>query len=163
MTEQDPQGSQGPLDDMTPPGDEGPLEDQAPPRDEDSPVGTGPSVPEDDVPLEDETPPETEMPPGFDYEEAEDSIPPEYRILFPEDGHSLTKITETPPKMILPLVRMRIIDEAYNPDRTVSLLELFVREFDRRMISRDRKGRLEAVRVLQGALDAAADEDEASM
>ena len=163
MTEQDPQGSQGPPDDAMPPGDEGPLGDQVPLRDEDSFVDIGPPVPEDGVPLEDGMPPETEMPPGFDYEEAEDGIPPEYRILFPEDGHSLTKITETPPKMILPLVRMRIIDEAYNPNRTVSLLELFVREFDRRMISRDRKGRLEAVRVLQGALDAAADEDEASM
>lgn len=104
------------------------------------------------------------FPPGFDAGEEESQIPQGFQVLFPSDKEvDLTNITETPPKMILPLVRMRIINEAYNPKRKESLLELFVREFDRRMISRDRKGRLEAVQMLQRALTMSDDEEEASM
>ena len=105
------------------------------------------------------------LPPGF--EEEEDALPAGYKVLFPdegdEDASDLTKITETPARMILPLVRMRIINESYNPKRKISLLETFVREFDRRMISKDRLGRLEAVQLVQGSLRRGDDEDMASL
>ena len=55
----------------------------------------------------------------------------------------LTLKTETPPRMILPLVRMKILEAASDPDRKKSLIQVFVEEYDRRMISFQRKGRLE--------------------
>jgi hypothetical protein len=63
--------------------------------------------------------------------------------------------------MIIPLVRARVIDAAHDEERTDSLLEVFVKEFDRRMISKDRKGRLEAVELIKGLHDAETDDDEA--
>ena len=51
--------------------------------------------------------------------------------------------------MILPMVRMALIDEATNRSRKESLISIFMRNFDSRMISRDRKGRIEAVQLLQ--------------
>lgn len=102
------------------------------------------------------------MPPGYFDEDKQ--LPPGFDILFPTDSDAdRTQITETPPRMVLPLVRMRIINEASNPKRKESLLELFVREFDRRMLSYDRKSRLEAVRMFQGAMMAAESEEEASL
>ncbi len=102
------------------------------------------------------------LPPGF--EESDDKLPIGYSILFPnedESGSDLTKITETPARMILPLVRMRVIDAASNPRRKTSLLEIFVQEFDRRMISKDRRGRIEAVQIMQGAARGDDEEDAA--
>lgn len=61
----------------------------------------------------------------------------------------LTLKTETPPRMILPLVRMKILEAASDPDRTKSLIQVFVEEYDRRMISYNRKGRLELLGALQ--------------
>lgn len=83
-------------------------------------------------------------------EEPEDNTPIGFQALYREDKTDLTKITETPKRMVLPLVRFRIINRSYDPTRKTSLLEEFVQEFDRRMISMDRKGRLEAVRLIQG-------------
>lgn len=83
-------------------------------------------------------------------------------IMFGDD-FDLTKLTETPPKMIMALVRTRVIEAALDPDRRVSLLEVFTQEFDRRMISRDRKGRIEAVQMIQGVLAAEQDEEEGVM
>jgi hypothetical protein len=40
---------------------------------------------------------------------------------------------------------------------------VFTQEFDRRMISRDRKGRIEAVQMIQGVLAAEQDEEEGVM
>lgn len=96
-----------------------------------------------------------------DFDDEEDPTPPGFRILFPGGDADITEITETPPKMILPLVRMRIIDQATDTNRKMSLLETFVREFDRRMVSKDRKGRIEAVQMLGAAMRGGDDEDEA--
>lgn len=92
----------------------------------------------------------------------EDYTPVGFKILFPEveDGADLTTITETPGRMVLPLVRMRLVDAAYNPRRRVSLNEMFVSLFDRRMIGYNRKGRIEGVRILQGAMRALEGEEE---
>ena len=112
-------------------------------------VESGELVPEQDFSL----------PGTYGYEDLDDEFggeasPLGFRQLFDPKGRSdLTKLTETPPRMILPLVRARIIDAAYDEERIEkgqSLLSIFVEEFDKRMISKDRKGRLEAVELIRG-------------
>ena len=61
----------------------------------------------------------------------------------------LTLKTETPPRMIMTLVRMKILEAAADPSRTQSLIQVFVEEYDKRMISYKRKGRLELLGALQ--------------
>lgn len=91
-----------------------------------------------------------------DNEKEEPFKPAAVRELFDTTG-DLTLKTETPSRMILPLVRLELIQEAANPKRTMPLLEVFRRAFDRRMISKERKGRLELLAAMQAA---AADEGE---
>lgn len=64
------------------------------------------------------------------------------------DG-DMTLRTETPPRMIMTLVRMKVLEAARDPDRSESLVSVFVKEFDRRMVSLNRKGRLELLGALQ--------------
>ena len=71
----------------------------------------------------------------------------------------LTLKTETPPRMILPLVRMKILEAASDPDRKKSLIQVFVEEYDRRMISFQRKGRLELLGALQALAEAEGGEE----
>lgn len=78
----------------------------------------------------------------------EDNKPIAYKILF-EETDDLTKITETPNRMIIPMVRMSLIAAAAKEDRQLSLIEIFQKTFDARMISRERKGRIEAVEIMQ--------------
>ena len=80
--------------------------------------------------------------------EQEGIKPAAVRELF-NPGDDLTLKTETPPRMIMTLVRMRILEEAANPARVKSLVQVFVEEYDRRMISLNRKGRLELLGALQ--------------
>ena len=63
--------------------------------------------------------------------------------------------SETPPRMVHTLVRMKVLEAARDPDRTESLISVFIREYDKRMVSLNRKGRLE----LLGALQAMAEGD----
>ena len=88
------------------------------------------------------------LPPGAYEHDDDEGKPTAYRVLFEESGPNLAKITETPTRMILPMVRMVLIDEATNPKRTESLISIFVRSLDIRMISRDRRGRIEAVQLM---------------
>ncbi len=85
--------------------------------------------------------------------------PPAYRILF-EQEDNLSKITETPTRMILPMVRMAIINAASDHERKESLIQTFMTEFDRRMISKERKGRLEAVDLMKAENRKDEDEDD---
>jgi len=71
----------------------------------------------------------------------------------------LTLKTETQPRMILPLVRMRILEAASDPDRKESLIEVFVKEYDKRMISLNRKGRLELLGALQALSESEGGDD----
>ncbi len=85
-------------------------------------------------------------------DDGEDPRPAPYRVLFDSDPEELVKITETPTRMILPMVRMALINEASKTTgkrNKESLISVFMRNFDSRMISRDRKGRIEAVQLLQ--------------
>jgi len=84
--------------------------------------------------------------------------PAAVRELFNVDD-DLTLKTETPPRMILPLVRMRILEAAANPDRTKSLVQVFIEEYDRRMISFNRKGRLELLGALQALAESEGGEE----
>jgi len=71
----------------------------------------------------------------------------------------LTLKTETPPRMILPLVRMKILEAASDPDRKKSLIQVFVEEYDKRMVSVNRKGRLELLGALQALAEAEGGEE----
>jgi len=71
----------------------------------------------------------------------------------------LTLKTETPPRMILPLVRMKILEAAADPSREKSLVQVFIEEYDRRMISYNRKGRLELLGALQALSDSEGGEE----
>lgn len=84
--------------------------------------------------------------------------PAAVRELFNVDG-DLTLKTETPPRMIIPLVRMKILEAASDPDRTKSLIQVFVEEYDKRMISYQRKGRLELLGALQALAEAEGGEE----
>lgn len=75
---------------------------------------------------------------------------------FTSSDGDMTMRTETPPRMILALVRMRVLEAARDPDREESLVSVFISEYDKRMVSLNRKGRLE----LLGALQALAESDE---
>jgi len=63
--------------------------------------------------------------------------------------------TETSPRMVLNLVRMRVLEAARDPERTESLVEVFIREYDKRMVSLNRKGRLELLGAMQAIADSA--------
>jgi len=89
--------------------------------------------------------------------EEEEVKPQAVRELFNIDG-DLTLKTETPPRMIIPLVRMRIIEAAADPSRTRSLVEIFIEEYDKRMISLNRKGRLELLGALQALAEGEGEE-----
>lgn len=80
--------------------------------------------------------------------EAEGIKPAAVRELF-NTADDLTLKTETPPRMIMSLVRMKILTAVADPDRTKSLIEVFVEEYDKRMVSYNRKGRLELLGALQ--------------
>lgn len=89
---------------------------------------------------------------GEEYVREDDSaIPLAIKRLYPNGKigpRDLSMVTETPPHMILPLVRMRMVAESLKDDREQSLLEIFVEEFDSRMISRARKGREEFIDIM---------------
>ena len=73
------------------------------------------------------------------------------------DG-DMTLRSETPPRMVQTLVRMEVLEAARDPERIaqgVSLVRVFIRAYDKRMVSLNRKGRLE----LLGALQAMAESD----
>lgn len=79
------------------------------------------------------------------------AIPLAIKRLYPDgdkDPRELSMVTETPPHMIMPLVRMRMVSESLKEGRERSLLEIFVDEFDRRMISRARRGREEFIDIM---------------
>jgi len=90
--------------------------------------------------------------------EEEGVRPAAVRELFNVDD-DLTLKTETPPRMILPLVRMKILEAAADPERTKSLIQVFVEEYDKRMISYKRKGRLEMLGALQSLAESDGGED----
>jgi len=89
--------------------------------------------------------------------EEEEVKPQAVRELFNTDG-DLTLKTETPPRMIIPLVRMKLIEAAADPNRTRSLVEIFIEEYDKRMISLSRKGRLELLGALQAIAEGEGEE-----
>ncbi len=93
--------------------------------------------------------------------EAEAAIPLAIRRMFPSGGteeDQLSMITETPPHMVMPLVRMKLVAAAMDPKRTQSLLEIFMQEYDRRMVSKGREGRKEFIEIMQA--ETRRDEDE---
>jgi hypothetical protein len=107
--------------------------------------------------------------PGATYADLEeeygdDQTPAGFKQLFsPRTSDDLVKVTDTPAKMVLPLVRSKVIVAATNPARQDSLLEVFMEEFDKRMISKDRKGRIEAVELIRGLNRREDDEEEAGL
>ncbi len=83
----------------------------------------------------------------------DDDRPLAIRHLYPSndefDSDHLTMVTETPPNMIMPLVRQRLVIAALDPNRKESLLQIFTKEYDLRMISKGRAGRQEFIDVMR--------------
>jgi len=92
----------------------------------------------------------------------ERSRPTAVRELYELSDEDLVLKTETPSRMILPMVRLAVIDAAADPKRKKSLLQVFREAFDRRMISKERKGRLELLAAVQAVI-AGEDEDIAEL
>jgi len=61
-------------------------------------------------------------------------------------------VTENPPRMIINKVRMRVILAAADPDRTKSLIQIFLETYNQEMVGFERKGRLEGLGALQALL-----------
>jgi len=80
--------------------------------------------------------------------------PAAVRELFSPDDKDMPLKTETHPRMVEVLVRLRLLEEARNLHRTKSLLQVFIEEYDKRMISFNRKGRLELLGALQALAEA---------
>jgi len=76
------------------------------------------------------------------------------RELFTPDDKDLPLKTETPPNMVVTLVRMDVLEAARNLDRDESLIRIFQRSYDTRMVSFKRQGRLEALGALQALAEA---------
>jgi len=78
--------------------------------------------------------------------EESDTTPFVVKALF---GDDLSLVTETHARMIIPKVRMRLLLEACNPDRTKPLVQIFLEEYNKEMVNFERKGRLELLGALQ--------------
>lgn len=74
------------------------------------------------------------------------------------DKEDLSLVTETPPRMVIPKVRMKLILAAIDPTREKSLIAVWLEEYDKVMVSYLRQGRLEALGGMQAL--AAAEEQE---
>jgi len=61
-------------------------------------------------------------------------------------------VTETPNRMIIAKVRMKLLLAASDPDRTKPLVQIFIEEYNREMVGFERKGRLEGLGALQALL-----------
>ena len=89
--------------------------------------------------------------------ETETSMKPEViRELY--EPESKTLITETPSRMILPKVRMRLMLAASDPERETPLIQVFLNAYEEEMISLDRQGRHELLGALQALADPSAGE-----
>jgi hypothetical protein len=69
-------------------------------------------------------------------------------------------ITENPPRMVLNKIRMKIVLAASDPTRTKPLIQVFLEEYNREMVSFERKGKLEDMGMMQ-ALMAESEEERA--
>jgi hypothetical protein len=88
---------------------------------------------------------------GLPDDDEEQVVNPAFRTLFESEDDILERITETPSRMIIPMVRLRLLEAAADPKRKKSLLRIFTESFDSRMISKDRKGRIEAVDLMKNS------------
>lgn len=78
-----------------------------------------------------------------------------------KDMENLARTTETPRENIMDAVRIKVLMESYNPKRPPgSLLGIYQRALDERMISADREGRREAVAMEQAKQKRLAEDSE---
>lgn len=87
--------------------------------------------------------------------EESDTTPYVVKALF---GDDLSLVTETHARMIIPKVRMKLLLEAANPDRTKPLVLIFLEEYNKEMVNFERKGRLELLGALQALAGDGGDE-----
>lgn len=72
------------------------------------------------------------------------------RALFPEPGKvNLAAVSEIPPRMILPFLRMVVSEAALDRKRTTPLSVIFRESFFVFMIGKDRRGRIEILTMTQ--------------
>jgi hypothetical protein len=65
------------------------------------------------------------------------------------DKEDLSLLTETHAQMVTAKVRMRLLLAAQDPTRSKPLVQVFLEEYNKEMISFERKGRLELLGALQ--------------
>jgi len=61
-------------------------------------------------------------------------------------------VTETPNRMIVTKVRMKLLLAASDPDRIKPLIQVFIEEYNKEMVGFERKGRMEGLGALQALL-----------
>ncbi len=89
--------------------------------------------------------------------DSQDQRPDVSKLLY--DTEELSLITEYHAQMILPMVGMKVYEAALDPHRTEPLITIWIREYNKAMISFERKGRLEYLGALQAlALEEAGEE-----
>ena len=66
-----------------------------------------------------------------------------------DESERLKMVTEIPPDLIMVAAIHATMDAALTPNRTRSLRSIFVEQIDKRMISRDRKGREEFIELVR--------------
>jgi len=92
-------------------------------------------------------------------EEEQQPLPVKELGFGPAQDGDMTLRTETPPRMVHTLVRMKVLEAARDPNRTESLVSIFLKEYDRRMVSLNRKGRLELLGALQALAESERERD----
>jgi hypothetical protein len=66
-----------------------------------------------------------------------------------DDPRKMALVTETPPRLVPTIVELKVLQAALDPNRKKPLVEIYIEELDRRMISYGRKGRMELLGALQ--------------
>ncbi len=85
----------------------------------------------------------------------EDIRPLAFKTLFPGEDRiesDLEMITEIPSNMLLAIVNLEVWQAASDLERVESLSSVYLRSLRKNMISRDRKGRIEAVELMNQTL-----------
>lgn len=88
---------------------------------------------------------------SFRHEERETSVPLAVKKLYPDSEVSpdeLSMVTDTPPHMIMSMVRMEVVSESLNPVRKKSLMRVWMDAYDRRMISKSGNGRRQFIQIM---------------
>ena len=83
--------------------------------------------------------------------------------LYTRGDDDYTLVTENHPRMVSSKIRMRVLLAAMDPDRTESLITVFLKAYNEEMISFKRQGRQEYLGALQALSSQEMDESAISL